>query len=94
MKDYGRRVKTIEKRLDMDGRENETIITPPPVINPLAIADRFPRLAGESDESYLFRYNNRPRDESKYLPPRTVTAGGLTIIMPRQLKPEFADLEN
>ena len=94
MKDYSRRVKTIEKRLDMDGREKEIIITPPPVINPLAIAGRFPRLAGESDEDYLARYNNRSRDESKYLPPRAITAGGLTIIMPGQLKPEFADLEN
>lgn len=94
MKDYSRRVKTIARRLDMDGREKEIIITPPPVINPLAIAGRFPRLDGESDGEYLARYNSRPFDESKYLPPRTVTAGGLTIIMPRQLKPEFADLED
>lgn len=96
MTDFNRRVKTIEKRLGIGGREGETIIIKPlPAINAncTGLNKMFPRLDGESDADYLERVNNAPEDESKLLPAETVTyPDGSTLTLPRRLRPEFEDL--
>lgn len=59
MSGYKRRVKTFERRLDIGAGPNVIKIPPPPpAINPGAIERAgFPRLAGETDQEYLARYN-------------------------------------
>jgi len=75
MRDYSRRVKNIQRRLDLGGREDVIIIRPPKY--------------GEETEAEYQERISRPLDETKYLPARSVTAGGVTIHLPRELRPEF-----
>lgn len=96
MRDYSRRVKNIEKRLDLGGQVETIIIMGTPYTNANApsLNKHWPRRDGETDAEYLDRINNEPIDETKCLPAETRTFNNYSITLPRRYKPEFEDVEN